>query len=224
MQLHAVVLAPASVVEAALEAARDLTPSRPTPTADPKTSLVDRLLGRRQAQAPPASPVLTLSLAEPDSVFVRLAKFGNVTSDDAVGLARALETVAGSWPSPVLHVSRVVVAEAHPHAVTAQLDGDVGALRDIYDNVNEVARLQRFFLDRRNFRSELVLGSAQTEDDAALPDSFAGAEVPHAGQQWAPAHVTLLRVSFAGGGSTYEEVARIALSEDAEGLAHRTVS
>ena len=220
MQLHAVIVPPPAVVASALEAARDLVPLAPPVVEVPKPGLLDRLRGRRPAE-PEAAPVITWVPAAPEAVFVRLAKFGNVTADDAAGLARALEGVAGTWRAPVLHVSRLAVTEAAPFDVVAGLDGDVDALRDIYRNVNEVARLQRFFLDRRSFRSELVLGSLAVEDGAPVPDSVAGAEIVHRGPRWSPTHITLLRSSFTAGVS-FAEVARIELAGGGEELGTST--
>lgn len=216
MQLYAVIVPPPAVVQGAVEAARDLFPPAPAAVEEPRHGLLDRLRGRRP-DAPPAAPAVTLVPAAPDAVFVRLAKFGNVTVDDVAGLAKALEAVAGTWRVPVLNVSAVGVTEADPLAVTARLDGDVDALRDIYLNVNEVARLQRFFLDRRSFRSEVTLGSLEVEDGSPVPDSVVGAEAPHRGPRWSPSHVTLLRTSFTGGVS-FVEVARIDLADAAEEL------
>jgi hypothetical protein len=214
MQLHAVIVPPPDVVQGALEAAGGLVPPAPADPEEPRRGLLDRLLDRRQVE-PPAAPAVAVVPAPPEAVFVPLAKFGNVTVDDARDLARALAAVSGTWPAPVLRVSRVRVAEAHPFDVTARLDGDVDALRDIYRNVNEVARLQRFFLDRRSFRSELHLGSLGLEDGATVPDGLPGREVPHQGARWAPSHVTLLRTSFTAG-QPFAEVAQVELAHGAE--------
>ncbi len=215
MQLHAVIVPPPGVVQGALEAAGDLFPSAPAAIEEPRRGLLDRLLARRQAE-PPAAPVVTLVPAAPEAVFVRLAKLGNVTATDAAGLAAALEAVAGTWPAPALHVSRVGVTEAHPFDVTAQLDGDVDALRDIYSNVIEVARLQRFYLDRRSFRAELALGTVEVEDGAPVPGFVAGAEAPYRGPRWSPSHITLLRTMITDAGTTFAEVARVDLADSAE--------
>jgi hypothetical protein len=215
MQLHAVIVPPPDVVQAALEAARDLIPPAPAAVEEPRRGLLDRLLARRQAE-PPAEPVVTLVPAAPEAVFVRLAKFGNVTVADADGLATALEAAAATWPAPLLRVSKVGVAEAAPFDVTAQLEGDVDALRDIFRNVIEVARLQRFYLDRRTFRSELTLGSVAVEDAGPVPDSVAGAEAPHRGQPWSASRITFVRTSFVDGGTTFAEVARVELADGAE--------
>ena len=217
MQLHAVIVPPPDVVRGALEAAHDLCLATPAAPDEPGRGLLDRLRGRRRA-ATPAAPPVTLLSASREAVFVRLAKFGNVTGSDADGLAVALRSVAGAWPAPVLRVTAVAVAEAEPHDVTAQLDGDVAALRDIYGNVNEVARQQRFFLDRRSFRSELVLGSVAGQDGAPVPTTVAGAEAPLDGATWSPSHVTLVRASFGASGTTYSEVAQVELGRPAEDL------
>lgn len=216
MQLHAVIVPPPGVVQSALEAARDLIPPAPPAAEEPKRGLVDRLRGRRPVEPQAAAPVVTLVPAAPEAVFVRLAKFGNVTGDDAAVLFKALEGEAGTWRAPVLRVTKVVVTDAHPFEVTAQLDGDVDALRDIYSHVIEAARLQRFYLDRRSFRSELTaIGSLEGEDGAPVPDSVAGAEVLHRGVRWSPSHITFLRTSFTDGGTTFAEVARIELARGA---------
>ena len=222
MQLHAVIVPASGVVQDALDAARALLPQPSPPAADePRRGLLDRLRGRRPAEAGP-EPVVALAPAAPDEVFVRLAKFGNVTVTDADGLARAIVAVAGTWQAPALQVSRVGVAQAHPYDVTAQLDGDVDALRDIYRNVIEVAEQQRFYLDRRSFRSELALGSVEVEGGGPVPDSVAGVEAAHRGPRWTASHLTLLRTSFTDGRTTFAEVARIELADDAEELGART--
>jgi hypothetical protein len=215
MQLHAVVVPPPGTAQATLEAARALAPSPPGPGDEPRPGFLGRLRGRREPE-PVEGPTVTLAEAPPEAVRVRLAKFGNVTATDAAGLVEALGAVAGTWRVPVLYVTALAVGEAHPFEVTARLEGDVDDLRDIHRNVNEVAHSQRFFLDRRNFRSELTLGSIRAEDGA--PPPLAGAEVPCRGAYWSPSHLTLLRSSFAAGETTFTEFARIDLAAGDEGI------
>ena len=211
MQLLAVVVPPPEVVDDALEAAHALCSTTPVASDGPGRGLLDRLRGRRRGVSS-ATPVVALRPVTPDAVFVRMAKFGNVTGDDAAGLVQALGSVAGTWPAPLLRTTGVGVAESEPHTVTAVLGGDVDALRDIYDNVNEVARQQRFFLDRRSFRSELVLGSVEGGAGVPVPATVAGVEAPHEGPTWSPTHVTLVRASFGASGTTYAELAQVALA------------
>ena len=215
MQLHAVIVPPSEVVEDALEAARALIPAPPPPVDGPKAGIVAKLLGRRPPAAP-VTPAVSLVPTAVDEVFLRLSKFGNVTGDDAAGLAKALEAVAGTWRVPVLHVSTLAVAQAGPFDVTARLGGDLDDLQAVFRNVNEVARLERFFLDRRSFRSELSLGVLDSEDGAPLPEDAAGVELPHRGPRWSPSHITLLRASFTAGRTSFAEVARVELGDGAE--------
>ena len=217
MQLLAVIVPPPEVVRDALEAAQALCSTEPATKDEPGRGLLDRIRGRRGG-ASRNEPSVALRPLSSDAVFVRLAKFGNVTGDDAEGLARALTAVAGTWTAPALHATGVSVTESEPHTVTAHLGGDVDALRAIYGNVNEVARQQRFFLDRRSFRSELVVGSVEGEGGAPVPATVLGAEVPHAGPTWSPSHVTLVRASFGASGTTYSELAQVELGRAAEEL------
>ena len=220
MQLLAVIVPPPEVVRDALEAAQALCSTEPATEDEGGRGLLDRIRGRRGG-ASRTAPSVALHPLSSDAVFVRLAKFGNVTGDDVEGLARALTAVAGTWPAPVLRTTGVSVTESEPHTVTAQLGGDVDALRDIYGNVNEVARQQRFFLDRRSFRSELVVGSVEGQDGAPVPPTLLGAEAPHAGPSWSPAHVTLVRASFGASGATYSELAQVELAPGRRGAQRR---
>ena len=179
MQLLAVIVPPPEVVRDALEAAQALCSTEPAATEDPGRGFLDRIRGRRKG-ASATAPVVALHPLSPDAVFVPLAKFGNVTGDDAEGLVHALTTVAGTWPAPVLRMTGVSVAEADPHTAAARLDGDVDALRDIYArNVNEVARQQRFFLDHgAASQQRLALGAIQGEDGAPVPADRRGRRDP----------------------------------------------
>lgn len=213
MQLHAVVAVPEDVVRTtALEVAPALVAATvPDVPEDTGRGLLARWR-RRPAEEP--VPVASFAPATPESVFVKIAKFGNVTADVAAELRAELEAAAAEWRAPVLRVSKVAVAEEAPYDVTAELEGDVDALRDIYRNVIEVAAQHRFYLDRRNFRPEVVLGQLVVRDGATLPEAVAGLEVGHSGPWWTAPHLTLLRSSFSGGAG-FAEVARIGLDDDA---------
>lgn len=213
MQLHAVVVPPPVNAQAALEAARELVPP-PVVLDEAKPGLLDRWRGRREPDPVEVAPSVTLVAEPPEAVRVRLAKFGNVTTNDAVGLTEALEAEAGAWRVPVVYVAALAVGAEPPYEVTARLEGDVDGLRDLYRNVNEVAQSQRFFLDRRGFRSEMVLGTMRVDDES--PPPLAGVEVPFRGAYWSPSHVSLLRATYGAGGTTFAEYARIGLGDGAE--------
>lgn len=212
MQLNAVIVPPAGVVEDALGAAQDLVASSLSSAQGGSPGMLGRLLGRRAASAR-ATPTVTLSPLAPEAVWIRLAKFGNVAGNDAAGLTTALRAAVRTWPVPVLHVSKVSVAEAAPYEVVAEVDGDTDALEQIFANVNEVARLQRFFLDRRSFRCEFSLGEVTTTDGSSVPDDVIATSLERTGENWSPTHITLLRTTFTGGQTTHAEFARIDLPD-----------
>jgi 2'-5' RNA ligase len=208
MQLHAVIVPPTSVVEDAAEAARELVATQQPSAEEPRPSLLGRL--RRRPTEP--TPTVSLALADPDAVFVRLAKFGNVTSTDASSLARALSTVAATWPAPRLHVSGVSIGQGRPIDVVARLEGDVDGLAAIYRNLNDAAKREGYFLDRRSFRSELRVGEVEVPDGAVLPDALPGAAVECLGAEWQPTHISFLRSVHRADGPAYDEIHRLALA------------
>ena len=213
MQLHAVVAVPEGVVRATLDAAPEVVAAAfPAPVEEAGRGLLARW---RRRPSEPAAPAVTFVPAAPEAVFVRMAKFGNVTADVAGDLAAALEQAAGTWRVPALRVSRLVVADAAPFDVTAQLEGDVDALRTIYAKVLEVAQEHRFYLDRRNFRSEVVIGRLAAGDGGDVPETVAGAEMELDGATWSPPHLTLLRSSFSAG-TGFTDYARIDLGDTAQ--------
>lgn len=220
MQLQAVLVPPSDVVRDALEGAHELFPSTSGAAPELTSGLLGRLLGRRRSAPPGASGVTTVPAA-PEAVFVRLAKIGNIEASDAAVFSKGIEVAARTWRTPTLHVSKVAVATAHPFDVVAQLDGDLDALMDIFRNVNEIARLQRIFLDRRSFRTEFPLGSLQAEDGATFPAHLMGAETLHDGLRWSPSHITILRTSFTGGQTSFAEFARFDLAHTAEPIGVR---
>ena len=211
MQLHAVIVPPPGVVSGALEAAAGVVPPPPPAPEEPRRGLLDRLLARRPAE-PPEVPVVAVLPAAPEAVFVRLAKFGNVTSTDASSLVSALRTVVATWPSPRLHVSGVSVGQGRPIDVMARLEGDVEALAAIYRNLNDAAKREGWFLDRRSFRSELKVGEVEVPDGAVVPDALPGATVEDRGEEWQATHISFLRSVHRADGPAYEEIRTLPLA------------
>ena len=207
MQLHAVIVAPPDVVADAAETARGLVEAQ-VPSDESRPGLMARL---RRRPAEPA-PAVTFAPADPGAVFVRLAKFGNVTSTDASSLVSALRTVVATWPSPRLHVSGVSVGQGRPIDVMARLEGDVEALAAIYRNLNDAAKREGWFLDRRSFRSELKVGEVEVPDGAVVPDALPGATVEDRGEEWQATHISFLRSVHRADGPAYEEIRTLPLA------------
>lgn len=210
MQLQAVIVPPQSVLQDALAAAQTITLKDEAPPDKPGT--VARLLRRRSGQAA-AAPGLTVVASE--ASFVRLARLGSVTSDDALRLARALDDVAATWPAPVVHVAELGIELTDTQLViSAQLGGDIDGLRDIFRGFNEAAKAQRFFLDRRSFRPEFTVAAVDLPDDPSFLERLEWEAEDHQGPDWQATRISMMRVGFGDKVQTFNEIDSLALGGD----------
>ena len=212
MQLQAVIVPPSGAIDGALKMAHDIFSPEPVPE-EPKRGLVGRL---RKPVPAKVVPELVWVPTPPEALFVRVAKFGNVTLTDTRSLAEAIQRSAANWPSPLLHVASVTVGDTAPFAVVAQLEGDLGGLFGIFTHVLNLGKQQDFFLDRRSFRNEIRLGSVEVPEGAEVPEELPGAVIPLVGPQWRADHLTLFRLVGVGAAIAYEEIAAIALGQPVE--------
>lgn len=207
MQLQAVIVPPQFVLQDALTAAQTIT-LKPAE----KPGRVGRLFQRQNGQAAGAVEV---SVVASDPAFIRLARLGNVTPEDALRLARALNEVAATWPAPVVHVVELGIELTDTQLViNAQLGGDTDGLRDIFRNFNEAAKAQSFFLDRRSFRPEFTVASIDLPDDPTFLDRLDWQADTHRGPDWRATSISMMRVGFGDNARTFEEVDSLALGGD----------
>ena len=94
-------------------------------------------------------------------------------------------------------------------------------MRDIYSNVNGVARRSGSSSTAEASAARWSWDRSGVQDDSPVPDAVAGAEAPHVSPHWSPSHVTLMRTSFVDGATTFAEFARIPLADRAEALEGR---
>lgn len=123
---------------------------------------------RRRKTEDHAVPVPPLVDVTPiPHVNLMLAKFGNLTLDDANRLVDALRVAAAEWPSPRLHLKGYTPVESEgPPTIWVDLDGDLDELNDIARGVPVVAQGLRLFVDRRVFQSRVRLGSVNPQATA----------------------------------------------------------
>lgn len=213
MQLHAVIVPPPFVLRDALAAARTIhLLAEELPTQRP--GVVQRLLQAKTGPAAPA-PAPALTVVASDAMFVRVARFGSVTSTDAHNLARALREVATTWPVPVVHVAELGIELTDTHLViNAQLGGDIDGMRAVFGNFNEAAKGERFFLDRRSFQPEFTVAAIDLPDDPSFLDRLEWEADTHRGPDWRATHISLLRTVFGDSAQTFDEVDSLALGDD----------
>ena len=213
MQLHAVITPPTSVGWDAAQHAFGLVAEESAAAAEPRRGLLSRF---RSSRATESAPVATGVPAEPSRVFVRGARFGHLTSTDASHLTTAIEAAAARWPAPVVHVGSLDFRE-EDGTVAACLDGETDALAWIFREVNQVAKGQGFFLDRRSFRSEVVVGRVDVPEGARVP-AVVGTSVEHPGSEWRASAISLVRSSHSSSGTRFEELSALPLATGTESV------
>lgn len=208
MQLQAVIVPPQSVLQDALAAAQTIH-LKPEAPPEKSSGFVERLF---QRQSDPVAPAAELTVVASDAMFVRVARFGNVTSDDAHRLARALGEVAATWPAPVVHVAELGIELTDTQlVVNAQLGGDIDGLRDIFRNFVQAAEAERFFLDRRSFRPEFTVASVDLPDDPSFLDRLEWDADAHRGPDWQATAISMMRVAFGDKAQKFEEFDSLAV-------------
>ena len=116
-----------------------------------------------------------LDLVPPVRMHVPIVKFGNLALSDVARLVEALELQASGWPSPRLHLHGGAALEPEgDDSVWVGLGGDLDELSAVVRDVARVAQGLHLFVDRRQFRTELRLGTINAQHDGGLPRAAAG--------------------------------------------------
>lgn len=207
MQLQAAMVPPPPVLEDVLAAAQTIY-LKPEATPE-KPGLVGRLFQRQSTLDAPAD---TLTVVASNESFVRVAKLGNVTANDARILARALWDFAATWPAPVVHVDELAIELTDAQLViNAKLGGDTDGLQEIFAGFNAAAKAQNFFLDRRSFRPEFPVAAIALPEDPSFLDRLEWDADTHRGPDWQVTAVSLMRASFGDNAPRFDEVETLAL-------------
>lgn len=208
MILFAAIVPPESVVNAALDVVRRAGEGSGTAGAQRKGPRWG--LGRRAAR--PAGNTLTTYPLE--RIHVNLARFGNLTTPDAVALAAALVAEGVGWPALTLRLDGAMVLEtSRTRAIALNLQGDLDDLARMSRGVKGAAERRGLFLDRRDFRAVLPLAPLTDPvpgpDGQAALDALAGFE----GESWTATHLVLLGEH--SDTAPYQEIARVELGSPA---------
>lgn len=199
MQLQAILLPPPEVIDGVLTAAKSVAIDRP---ADEEAAGkgVARLF-KKGSRLPPLPPLEIVPIATPS---VKVVRFGNVTNDDAERLGEALSKAAGEWRALNLHVVGIRVEQTSTQfLLTAELGGDTDLAWSLFRSVNDVARTQRFFLDRRSFQpafafaSMTIGGEPNPTQLATVPEFALGDAESYTGPPWHATYLDLVSVPFA---------------------------
>ena len=118
-------------------------------------------------------------------MYLPLTGFGNVTLGDSVHLSKALRTEASPGPRPPLHIAGGTALEFKgDESVWAKLDGDIDALNTIGRGVPQIVQRLGFFVDRRQFRPWLEVGTITDTTTAPYLQAVVDALEAFHGRSW----------------------------------------
>ncbi len=209
MRLFAAIVPPRAVLEEVLEVVRGVRPEQEEP--------VQRrgLRARFGAHAQTTEQVTDDELTVPDlaQMYVPLTGFGNVTLGDSVQLSKALRTEAQTWERPTVRLAGGTALEFRgDESVWAKITGDVDALQTIGRGVPQVVQRLGFFVDRRQFRPWLSVGTITGSTTAPYLQSVVDALEGFEGQAWTIESISLMKRLPEEGPQAFEEMEQMPLA------------
>ncbi|MGH3445323.1 MAG: 2'-5' RNA ligase family protein, partial [Nocardioidaceae bacterium] len=121
----------------------------------------------------------------PDEMHLPITSFGNVALNDSRSLARALQADVATWAPVSLRFAGGAALEWRgDESVWAKLDGDVDGLKIIGHGVPRSVQRLGFFVDRRQFRPWLAVGTITDHTTAPYLQSLVDGLNALEGQTW----------------------------------------
>jgi hypothetical protein len=114
-----------------------------------------------------------LDLVPAERMHLVVTKFGNLTENDAIRLADAIEREAAEWQPVLLGLAAgVPPADDVPRApLSVEVDGDLDALQPVIRGVPRIAQGLHLFVDRRAFAPFLTVGHVNDLTTPAYVDA-----------------------------------------------------
>ncbi len=210
MRLFAAIVPPRPVldeVRAVVDSVRPASAAAPVP----KRGLFSRFGGRGEVVEEWTNDELTLPPV--DRMYLPLTGFGNVTLGDSVHLAKALRAEALTWAPPTLHIAGGTALEFKgDESVWAKLDGDIDALNTIGRGVPQIVQRLGFFVDRRQFRPWLEMGTITDTTTAPYLQAVVDALEAFHGRSWEIDAISLMKGLPDQGPDAFEELERMPLA------------
>jgi len=211
MRLFAAILPPRAVLEELHRVVTTAEVERPAPPQ--RKGLLGRLGGgsRNETATPEGSP--ELDVAPVEQWYFPLTSFGNVTLGDSRRLADAMRTEAGAWPQPELHFAGGTALEWRgDDSVWAKLEGDLDALGTIGRGVPQIVQRLGFFVDRRQFRPWLAVGTITPATTAPYLEKVVAALSAYRSPSFVVDSISLMkRLPDAESDVSFEELERMPL-------------
>jgi len=209
MRLFAAIVPPRAVLEEVLEVVRG---ARPVQVQEPKRGLRARFGGHGRTTTEPVEND-ELTVADLAQMYVPLTGFGNVTLGDSVQLSKALRSEAQTWEQPTVRLAGGTALEFRgDDSVWAKITGDLDALATIGRGVPQVVQRLGFFVDRRQFRPWLSVGTITEATTAPFLQSVVDALEGFEGQPWTIESISLMKRLPEEGPQAFEEMEEMPLA------------
>jgi 2'-5' RNA ligase len=155
-----------------------------------------------------------LDAPEVHEMYIPLAGFGNVTLGDSVKLADALRPQVATWRRPELVFTGGGALEFQGDlSVWIKLDGDLDGLNAIGRGVPLVVQRMGFFVDRRQFRPWLSVGTITDATSAPYLERLVAALDAFRSEPWTVESVSLMKwLPDVDGKRVFEEAERMPLA------------
>jgi hypothetical protein len=196
VQLFAALVPPTAELDRARVAVAAVAPP-PDESADEPSEArhragARRWFGRRRTKEPePPDPML--NLVPRAAMNTLIVKFGNLSTSDATGLADALTLRAAEWSSPRLRLAGGFVLQQDGRtSVWTGLTGDLDEVRDVIRGVAHVAQGLHMFVDRRIFRPDIQLATANRRTTTDYLDAVLAELDTFESNAWWQSTLTLL--------------------------------
>jgi 2'-5' RNA ligase len=192
MRLFAAILPPRAVVDELREVVLSVGAPRAAEHRA-KRGLLGRLGSRDNAEEAPAGSD-ELDVPAVETMYLPITGFGNVALGDSVQLANALRAEAATWQSPTLHFAGGAALEfPGDESVWAKLAGDLDALTVIGRGVPQIVQRLGFFVDRRQFRPWLSVGTITDRTTAPYLERVVEKLEKYRGRSWTVESVSLMK-------------------------------
>jgi RNA 2',3'-cyclic 3'-phosphodiesterase len=211
MLLFAAILPPRPVLE---ELHRLVTEAGADAAAPSGKGLLGRLGRSRSAPSADAGNG-QLDIAPLAQWYLPITNFGNVTLGDSRRLADALRVEASGWAKPELHFAGGAALEwPGDDSVWAKLEGDLDELGTIGRGVPKIVQRLGFFVDRRQFRPWLSVGTITPATTAPYLERVVAALSAHRSRSFVVESVSLMkRLPEAQTEVEFEELERMPLHD-----------
>jgi 2'-5' RNA ligase len=222
MRLFAAIVPPRDVIDEVRHVVESLSETAPAPI-ERSRGIIRRLAGRaanpagRTPVATETSPVRSgtdeLEALEPVKMYLPISGFGNVTLSDSVKLTNALRAEVAAWRRPRLVFSGGAALEfPGDDSVWVKLDGDIDELGVIGRGIPTAVQRLGFFVDRRQFRPWMSVGTITDTTTAPYLERLVAALDAFRGEPWTADAVYLMKwLPSTVAKDTFEELARLPL-------------